>query len=1211
MFQNNNKKRRITRQISLLSLISFAGIIASSCGNVANNQLNRFNTGYSNNGENNINQGFVNGDESILGGYKLQAQSVLTTALKNNQGFQTLLSTLLAESLSNYYKDSKSQVLKNKYENFSDDIKDQLDTSIKDNKKLHGNEYEDLLQTQLYDSNGGTKESYLKNQLNQKIIRDFLDSVFETQYLNYAPTTSTNTDGLTVYSNLTKIPSRETLSNPENWKNIKFTNGGFSKTDNEQNNKEFLAQIQANIFDSWVTNENPNLVSRIVFTNDTPKDGLNSIFNDRVVNASSLVAGYNFQAFKNPKDQPFDENKGMRAYNQFIRNGLDSYVNDKTKGIDIPNNFSSDAGGKLLMTASDMFNSYDVSFSAAFVQQYLRQTNNPNKDNVGNVQSSIDEINLMNNFIRMPSDDSASSTWDQAVANDSLLKEGSANRTKDPYYKAYADLAAGTKKIFEIFEWDGNKVMPSMPVTRAATTLVADGAAAGTTAPATPAAAPAPATPTATATTTANSKNTKADKFIFARGKDGIHVIAIDGGEYYLNSTEQKRRDISKQKEFLAYRSLLRSSVSLADNEKYDFSLENQVKSYYDKDQTLNLYLALSKMYEEANENPKDLNNIFNIEDGGNFSFKTSFKKVYDLVNDLVKSQVEYQRALDLDTQVQNIRAKIYERAKAFDDNQKNNQPGNNGIAAKLPYVRSADGSYNGLEQYYLATFGLTGTNATTGTTKSIENNIKQKREARDVKIKDLLTKLKVETVLINSKSQNTFIDIKAEDEQFSKWENLKLALNLVLGSIISSSLLTNEIKTEFIKSSKGFKEFYDVEHGDVWTAFGIDKTTLKNVIRNVYQFSVFSSLSDKTSKGVYNSFSTLNGIVNNLWNDQRLDKNPSSELTFNYYKYLYTLQWLLRNNLQNFKQIAKTSIKPGEVAFATWSLPVNLNMTSSTDTNNNPLTKFDANPDGILGSKGSNWKNIVSSEASKIAEPNYWNNSSLTYKVSASEDSPKSPQYGFAGLVFKDSSAPIAEEVKSALFTTYSSSGEKGTFFGYGNKDNLIAYVDSIKSERELDSLANRITDETRVPSNDYFKKDDKNNPLSYDKKLEEIKKMINLIPASAFERFVGYIGNKKEENYDLNNTLFVKGSLRRIATYVKQISYSDVDKLGAGWLTDSNKALGLSQSELLTIIAMTANNSAIQTQALTSLVNNKKLTVRDVRLFGALGSFFAKKIN
>ncbi|SYV95088.1 Uncharacterised protein, partial [Mycoplasmoides gallisepticum] len=143
----------------------------------------------------------------------------------------------------------------------------------------------------------------------------------------------------------------------------------------------------------------------------------------------------------------------MRAYNQFITRGLDSYVNSTTKGINIPNNLSSDSGGKLLMTASDMFNSFDVSFSAAYVQQYLKQTNNTNRDNVGVVQSDIDEINLMNNFIRAKGNGNTANTYSQKITNNSLLKTGETNRTTDPYYNAYADLAAGNKDIHEIFEW--------------------------------------------------------------------------------------------------------------------------------------------------------------------------------------------------------------------------------------------------------------------------------------------------------------------------------------------------------------------------------------------------------------------------------------------------------------------------------------------------------------------------------------------------------------------------------------------------------------------------------------------------------------------------------------------------------------------------------------------------------------------------------------
>ncbi|QMT98403.1 DUF3713 domain-containing protein [Mycoplasma tullyi] len=1202
MSHSKNKKYRIVKQVSFLSLISLAGVLVSSCGTAYNaNQLlmNKFQTGFSNNG-NNQNLGFVGGDSSnILGGQKDQAKTVLATALKNNQGFQSLLSSLLADSLANYYKNSKSSVLSNKYQNFSDDVNDQLNTSIEDNKKIYGNNFMDLIQTQLFDPNGGTKESYLQNQLNQKISNDFFDSIFKDSYLNYAPTMSTDADGFTVYSNLTKIPSRAILNDPANWANIRFTDGGFSASNNEQTNNEFLAQIQAFAFNQWVTDENPNLVSRIVFTNEIPKDGLNSIFNDRTVSANALVASYNFQAFKNPKDQPFDENKGMRAYNQFITRGLDSYVNNTTKGIDIPNNFSADSGGKLLMTASDMFNSFDVSFSAAYVQQYLKQTNNTNRDNVGMVQSDIDDVNLINNFIRAKAtgtgagdnETTATNTFSQKINNNSLLKTGEAGRTTDPYYNAYADLAAGTKDIHEIFEWNGMETVDSSESTNMKTNVM--------------------------------SKNMNASKFIFSRGKDGIHVMAIDGGDYYLNQSGMAR-DINKQKQFLAYRSLLRSSVNLSENERYDFDLNSQIRNHFTKNQTLNLYLALSKMYEDAMKNPMDKNNIFNIEDNANFSFRTSFKKVYDLVNDLVKTQVAYLNALNLDTEVKNIRAKIYDRAKGFEDNARTNQTANNGIAARLPYVRATDGSFNGLEQYYLSLYGLTATNASTGTVAEINKYVTDTRAARNAEIDKLLTKLNVETTLLNNQSQNTFVKVNSTDQDLNQWNGLYLAINLAVGSIISTSTLTNEIRIDYIRSNPNFRQFFNTTNNQVSSFEGISQDLLTNVIRNVFQLSAFNSLNDKTSYGIYTDFNSFNKVVDKAWADQISNPQQASDLTFSYYRFLYTFQWLLRNNLQNFKNIAMLNMRPGDVAFATWSLPINFNANVTTASNSqplddattnnqtlNPLITFDQNPNGILGSSVANWQNMISSEAMKIKPANFWDNSSLTYNVSDSNNAPTMPQYGFAGLVFKNGSAPISNELKSALFSTYGSSGEQGAFYGFGSKTNLLTYVDNIKTERELDELARSITNETRVPNNTYFGNNSDGKPLSFDERVTEIKKMIDMIPAQAFERYVGYIGTTKSENFELNHSLFLQGSLRRVAAYVKQVSYNDLTNLGAGWLNDPTKALGLSPSELLTVIAMTASNSTVQIQAINHLTANNKLTVFDQRLYNALGTIFGRKLS
>ncbi|SYV95085.1 Uncharacterised protein, partial [Mycoplasmoides gallisepticum] len=59
----------------------------------------------------------------------------------------------------------------------------------------------------------------------------------------------------------------------------------------------------------------------------------------------------------------------------------------------------------------------------------------------------------------------------------------------------------------------------------------------------------------------------------------------------------------------------------------------------------------------------------------------------------------------------------------------------------------------------------------------------------------------------------------------------------------------------------------------------------------------------------------------------------------------------------------------------------------------------------------------------------------------------------------------------------------------------------------------------------------------------------MIEMIPAQVFERYVGYIGTTKSTNFELNHSLYLQGSLRRVAAYVKEVSYNDLTNLGAGW--------------------------------------------------------------
>ncbi|WP_334198851.1 DUF3713 domain-containing protein, partial [Mycoplasmoides gallisepticum] len=54
-----------------------------------------------------------------------------------------------------------------------------------------------------------------------------------------------------------------------------------------QNDNQMFADFQAYVFNQWVKRENPNLVSRIVFTNENINSGLDQIFDKKSFNFSA------------------------------------------------------------------------------------------------------------------------------------------------------------------------------------------------------------------------------------------------------------------------------------------------------------------------------------------------------------------------------------------------------------------------------------------------------------------------------------------------------------------------------------------------------------------------------------------------------------------------------------------------------------------------------------------------------------------------------------------------------------------------------------------------------------------------------------------------------------------------------------------------------------------------------------------------------------
>ncbi|AFP76128.1 conserved hypothetical lipoprotein [Mycoplasmoides gallisepticum CA06_2006.052-5-2P] len=1139
-----NKKHKILAASFLLSGVTVVSMVASSCSSAANNPVVE--------GLFKIKQHPENFSNSSAGSFN----AVLQNSLETDQGFNDFARFLIANSLADWYTNNATNSIVQKYRGWERDAETKLESETTSLRNQFRRNFEIRRQTDLFDPSGGTADSYKRRQVLTNVFTDFSSMVFQNNYLGYFDDKNKKVDN----------PLIDVISKPENWKNFKFYSDGYTDSKSTQNDNQMFADFQAYVFDQWVKRENPNLVSRIVFTNENINGGLDQIFDKKVL-GDELKASYSFQAFTNP-NQVIDRTspKLSTGFRQLVANdGLVNYYNPANFTVDFLNQFSSDSGGKLLMSASDMFNSFDVAFSTAYVQQYQDLTNNVDKDNaIASV--TLDPNNIMKNFIfaNQANANSAYSTTLDLTSNDPQLKELSekikssilVDKIADnSYYDIYKQYAEGKARLHEY-------IRP---------------------------------------TSSDMNSNEIQKQFILSRGKDGIHIMAIDGANYYLTGSS---RNIEKQKEFLLFRNQLVNNPDFSrffSEKSYQFNVLDPVKKYYDKN---NITLTIEFLL-----NAIDDQNSF-LHKPGNEALLGSLTKASSILKDLVKAKVDYDFALKVKNDAINAREKIIERAGTFDNLIKTDKTPAIGIAGKLPHPAAADGSYVGIESYYknlLVENKLLPENTLTTKDQGLSKLFDQ--VVNDTKAKYFQTaKTAAEGLLLNGEpsytySQNVFVSSRY-DPQYS------LAANLAINTTIALPTSTNDFKRQFYLNDQGFTNFYDPRTNQFKDFEGLKADQIKNVVNFYFIQSTWESQANKVKYGSWATKAEYNNVLNNYFDNQRTISNLNDDARLNYLRYLNTFRYLIQDNLAEFKRILSTQITRGVSANVSWTLTNgtkldnNGNIASTQDKIN--FTNFVANTNYLQGSKF----NLANLNKATDNNPNSQANN-LNYSTTNNNQT----VYGFNGLSIANANnnTNLNTEVRSVLFDNFEQSGQNGVLYAFGGSlEDVVNYVNTLTTNRELDAFVELLR-RAQVNIN-LFDTDANGMALSAEQRRSNLISQLSdtkILPADVYTKFVGYVGQNKVSSTDLTTQpdsfvpFTAAKSLLNWTTYIKQINFKEVANLGgASWLTNPSNRLDLSVDELLSIVAKYAFDNSYQNNAELAIISQQSLIdVNDKRLYDALG--------
>lgn len=1164
------KLKKVKLYSSLFGLLLSAGIVAS-CANPNQQTL-----------QNLFRPGTTFGESRN----NLSTQQITASALTQSAGFKTFLDNALAQVLRYWYDDNGDESIRKRIKTFTDAINQDYQNELQTRRDQFRNDYQVRFQTDVLDANGGSEASWKQNQLNSRILSDFNSLIFQESFLNYTDESN----------QVVSRPSKELLD-VKNWSKIKFTNQTkdtpYTTKASAANNRQMFAEIQDVIFDQWVRQVNPNLVSRIVFTNQTPTIGFNKIFNKKLV--ATPTNSYEFQTFNPVSDNQLN-NTPSSSYKQVIaNNGLSQYVTTvtrKTDGdnrylIDIPSRFSSDSGGKLLMSADEMYTTFDVAFTDAYVNQYLYDI----RKDVNNIDSTLgakigaqidlDNDNISKNFIRQKNNGDPDSAYTKLsyltrpVNNENLIEDVSGNNFYSEYQKLQKTNGTPENVIYD-FVRAKNK----------------------------------------------NGSQPYNDKFIVSRGKDGVHILGIDGGTYYLSSSG---RNIEKQKEFLKFRSLYKSSGEAGKNDphqefNYDFSISSQLSPFFNKNSSVLLFTALSNALRQPNS-------YFN--QSGFQRFRDEFTKLDQQISGLVNAFENWRFTTAISDTLTTIRTRLNERVAKYVTNEKDNKAANNGIAGRLPDVAAEDGSYPSQEIYQLLVLNdwrnnqfkqsnvLADDLSTKGTKNYIFEQVKNAQENLQKEAMKLANALNLQSDSVSGFSQN--IILRSNTDRF-----YSLPINLAINSTIAAADTTNLVKNSFFTNSNDFKSFFDLTPttNSVYGTFKPTPTISKNVtdllpetIRTVYGQTLWQALNDKSSYGVPTDITSFNQIIDRIFTTRK----TTSDDTLNYNTLIYTIKWLLENNLKNFKAIMQSRIAIGRQALALWSVSSSSDkkLDDNSNSSNNPLTQYATNPNYLWGSTV-NWQNHKN--APSMADRG--NDSKNPYQYTNLNNNTK--RYGFEGVKLRGDSLNYSE-LRETLFDRYGSVKDDknvatGALYPYGNsRQTVVEYVQSLSSLSELDGFIKFLASEAQIATNTITGRN-----LS-DKKAQTIALLNDTtkVHDGLFNRFSGYIGQNRSDKLATLQAIRTPDQSKILPTFITQINYQDVNQLGQSSQWSANETsgniyrLGLNLSEFLAIVVMQAMNADTQSNAITYLIRqnsnsqnngtNGTVGVGDRRLLNALTTRWA----
>lgn len=221
-------------------------------------------------------------------GMVLTYHDAIKNALSRSSSWGEFKNALASEIVYKWYEDraaegdskDKNTAFRNFLKEAKHDAEKDYDDKVDDLKSKHGAKYKFYLQNEYLTPNGGTKDSYIRSLIVDKVKTDFISKVFATNYFGLRIKPATEPAYPHFFSDVNTTPTINDIRNPSNWANIGFwakSNGAYTLKDTSDTNllakypDGDYATIQQFVFDRWFRTEKPFFSAAALFKYAKPK----------------------------------------------------------------------------------------------------------------------------------------------------------------------------------------------------------------------------------------------------------------------------------------------------------------------------------------------------------------------------------------------------------------------------------------------------------------------------------------------------------------------------------------------------------------------------------------------------------------------------------------------------------------------------------------------------------------------------------------------------------------------------------------------------------------------------------------------------------------------------------------------------------------------------------------------------------------------------